>query len=169
MKMCGEAGLSCCLSLCISLAHPDSPESGLLYLLIHNSSLGPRSQPYRTACTSCLHCKFFDAIQWVSVCVCFPGQKLAACLLFCTRMVRNVLGSLLYTQAVWPHVQNGASILLVIIMPMWGLLWLQCSQKSLLAIYHQLKMLVYHHKAHSHPPDLNDLCSHTRETYELHL
>lgn len=42
-----------------------------------------------------------------SVCMSFRGNKLnACCLLPCTRKVKNGLSSLLYTLAVWPHVQR---------------------------------------------------------------
>lgn len=136
-------GLSCSSGLCISLAHPDirsiaSPLSAL-------PSLGPCSQPYRAAscehwaaaaCPSRTHHTKICPI--ISTRLCFlcawafeDRNWLLVCHFFCTRKARNVLGSMLYTPAVWPHVQNGASILLVIVMPMWGLLWLQRSQKSL--------------------------------------
>lgn len=83
-------------------------------------SLWPCSRPYwvvsceRWAAvwsSSCVHYKFFYAFTCIplSLYVCVLSRikkKLAACLLFFIRMVRNVLGSLLYTQTVWPHVRK---------------------------------------------------------------
>lgn len=71
---------------------------------------------------------------------------MATCLLFCTWIVRIVKGSLLYAQAVWPHAQNGASILLVVVLPAWELLWLV---RRNLFIQDQLEMVNYH-KIHLH-------------------
>lgn len=54
-----------------------------------------------------------------------------------------------FTHWLFDVTHNGASILLIV-MPMWGLLWLPRRQKSLLVIYHQLTMSAYHHGTHSH-------------------
>lgn len=89
----------------------------------------------------------------ISVNVCFSACRsmrettcswIATCLLFCTWMVRIV--NFLHTQAVWPHAQNGASILFVVVLPAWELLWLV---RRNLFIQDQMEMVNYH-KTHLH-------------------
>lgn len=122
MKMCREPSLGCWSSLCVCLGHPDTPVLGLLCLLIHNSSFALALFSAVLSCflwtLSCCLKLLMRALQillrlhmypLVFICVCVLSRikkKLAACLLFFIRMVRNVLGSPLYTQTVWPHVRK---------------------------------------------------------------
>lgn len=54
-----------------------------------------------------MQCKSFSIISCrLSVCLFEETNWMLVCLLSCTRKVRNSLGSLFYTLAVWPHVQR---------------------------------------------------------------
>lgn len=136
MKMCREPGVSCYSSFCISLAHK------------HNSSFTWASFsailscfPWTLSCCLMLlitiQYKFFYAMY-----VC--ALRIETRCLFCTWKVSRFWVHC-FSRRLSDLTYNGASILLVIVMPMWGLLWLQRRQKSLHVIYDQLKIFIYHH------------------------
>lgn len=176
MKMCREPGLGC---LETSLAHPYIYTAVLCLLfllwpkLMILLSLRPHLQPY------------WAVFQWTQSCcliflkhplqtplchhiftVCADyGNWLLVCLWFCTRKVSNVLGSLLYTLTVWPHVQRrqhsscyryaNVRVVMVAAPP---------EISSLLSMISWKHPFTSTKDTHTPSPNLYDLCSHTNDT-----
>lgn len=143
--------LCCTLSLCITVScWPLDPVLGLLYLLRHTCSFMTWvsfSASWEHWLVLLVHGSKKSMPSYLPPCftVCvFWGQKLAACLRLWK--VKKCSGFTALHAGCLASCTTAPSILLVIIMPVWGLLWLQCSQNSRFVIYDQLKLSVYHHK-----------------------
>lgn len=92
---------SCMLCRIYLLASQSSLSSHIGLILTHANA------QFIVRCQLGVQCKSFSIISCrLSVCL-FEGTNwMRVCLLPCTRKVRNGLSSLLYTLAVWPHVQR---------------------------------------------------------------